>query len=213
VSIPFKCLMRADQVTAQVAAALKAARCRTVWIGAESGSQRILDAMEKGIRVDQIAQATKWLREAGIEVGYFLQFGYPGETLDDIGQTLRMVRDNMPDDIGVSVSYPLPGTSFYERVKTQLGAKQNWLDSNDLAVMYRATYAPPFYRALHALVHADFRARRSGDVLKRVFFALKRLALQRRVQRLARVSPPRPPLVVLPMLTPQAAAVPSEQPH
>jgi anaerobic magnesium-protoporphyrin IX monomethyl ester cyclase len=213
VAIPFKCLMRADQITAPVAAALKAARCRTVWIGAESGSQRILDAMEKGIHVDQIAQATRWLREAGIEVAYFLQFGYPGETLDDIERTLQMVRDNQPDDIGVSVSYPLPGTSFYERVKTQLGSKQNWLDSNDLAMMYRATYTPQFYRALHALVHAEFRARRSTVALKRALFALKRLALQRRVERLARVPPPQAPLVVLPMLTPQAAAIPSEQPH
>jgi radical SAM superfamily enzyme YgiQ (UPF0313 family) len=212
-AIPFKCLMRADQITAPVAAALKVAQCRTVWIGAESGSQRILDAMEKGIRVDQIAQATTRLREAGIEVAYFLQFGYPGETLDDIGQTLRMVRNNMPDDIGISVSYPLPGTSFYERVKAQLGQKQNWLDSNDLAMMYRATYVPQFYRALHALVHAEFRARRSTDAMKRGFFELKKLVLQKRVQRLARVSPPQAPLVVLPMLTPQAAAVPSEQPH
>ena len=60
-----------------------------------------------------------------------------------------MVRDCRPDDIGVSVSYPLPGTPFYERVKAQLGDKQNWIDSNDLAMMYRATYAPEFYRTLH----------------------------------------------------------------
>jgi radical SAM superfamily enzyme YgiQ (UPF0313 family) len=213
VAIPFKCLMRADQVTVPVAAALKAARCRTVWIGAESGSQRILDAMEKGIRVEQVAQATRLLREAGIEVAYFLQFGYPGETLDDIEQTLRMVRENRPDDIGVSVSYPLPGTTFYERVKAQLGAKQNWLDSNDLAVMYRATYTPQFYPALHALVHAEFRARRSPSALKRAYFAVKRLALKRYVRRLASVPPPRSPLVVLPLLSPQAAAIPSEQSH
>ncbi len=72
-----------------------------------------------------------------------------------------MVRDCRPDDIGVSVSYPLPGTTFYERVKAQLGQKQNWVDSDDLAMMYRATYVPEFYRALHALVHAEFRARKS----------------------------------------------------
>ena len=90
----------------------------------------------------------------GSRSGFFLQFGYPGETLEDIELTLQMVRDCRPDDIGVSVSYPLPGTPFYERVKAQLGEKQNWVDSNDLAMMYRATYAPEFYRALHALVHA-----------------------------------------------------------
>jgi radical SAM superfamily enzyme YgiQ (UPF0313 family) len=90
-AVPFKCLLRADQVTPAVAAALKAAQCRTVWVGAESGSQRILDAMEKGTRVEHVAAATTLLREAGIDVGFFLQFGYPGETRDDIEQTLRMV--------------------------------------------------------------------------------------------------------------------------
>ena len=73
-----------------------------------------------------------------------------------------MVRDCRPDDIGISVSYPLPGTPFYERVKAQLGDKQNWVDSNDLAMMYRAAYAPEFYRALHALVHAEFRCAESS---------------------------------------------------
>lgn len=167
VTVPFKCLLRADGVTVALARALRRAGCRTAWIGAESGSQRVLDAMEKGIRVDQIVAATQRLRDADIEVGFFLQFGYPGETGEDIERTLQMARDCRPDDIGVSVSYPLPGTPFYERVKMQLGEKQNWVDSDDLAMMYPATYAPEFYRALHALVHAQFRSRRAFDILLR----------------------------------------------
>src|SRR5215510_7549084 len=119
--------------------------------------------MEKGTRVDQIGDATRLLHDAGVEVGFFLQFGYPGETRDDIDRTIEMVRACAPDDIGVSVSYPLPGTTFYQRVQAQLGQKQNWVDSNDLAMMYHATYVPDFYRALHALVHTEFRARRSAD--------------------------------------------------
>ncbi|MGH9141356.1 MAG: glycosyltransferase, partial [Vicinamibacterales bacterium] len=162
---PFKCLLRADQVTGQVARALRAADCQTAWIGAESGSQRILDAMEKGTRVDQIAEATRLLHGAGVNVGFFLQFGYPGETREDIDRTLEMVRSCAPDDIGVSVSYPLPGTTFYQRVQAQLGRKQNWVDSNDLAMMYHATYVPDFYRALHALVHAQFRAGKSKGLV------------------------------------------------
>jgi radical SAM superfamily enzyme YgiQ (UPF0313 family)/glycosyltransferase involved in cell wall biosynthesis len=174
-AVPFKCLLRADQVTPEVAAALCAARCRTAWIGAESGSQRVLDAMEKGTQVEQIASATRLLHDAGIEVGFFLQFGYPGEMRDDIEQTLRMVRDCRPDDIGVSVSYPLPGTPFYERVKSQLGEKRNWLDSDDLAMMYSATYPPAFYRALYARVHAEFRLRK---VVQRFREAARRLAIR-----------------------------------
>ena len=159
--IPFKCLQRADLVTESVAAALAAAGCKTVWIGAESGSQKILAAMEKGDTAADIYNAARQLRRAGIEVGFFLQFGYPGETWDDIQLTLKMVRECAPDDLGISVSYPLPGTKFFERVKMELGEKQNWIDSNDLAMLYRGPYPTEFYRVLHGRVHSEFRARRA----------------------------------------------------
>jgi anaerobic magnesium-protoporphyrin IX monomethyl ester cyclase len=158
--LPFRCLMRADQINDGIAAALTSAGCRMVWMGAESGSQRVLDAMEKGVRVEQIRNAARLLDENGIAVGLFLQFGYPGETWDDIEATLALARDIDPADIGVSVSYPLPGTKFYQRVRAELAQKQNWTDSNDLAIMYRATYAPEFYRVLHRVVHHQFRVRR-----------------------------------------------------
>ncbi|MEP7357116.1 MAG: radical SAM protein, partial [Anaerolineales bacterium] len=124
--LPFKCLSRADLLTDKTAAALAEAGCQTVWIGAESGSQKILDAMEKGDVVADIYLAAQRLRARGIQVCFFLQFGYPGETWDDIQLTLKMVRECLPDDIGISVSYPLPGTAFFERVKLELGEKQNW---------------------------------------------------------------------------------------
>jgi anaerobic magnesium-protoporphyrin IX monomethyl ester cyclase len=164
--IPFKCLLRVDLVNPRVVAALKAAGCKTVWVGAESGAQKILDAMEKGTRVEQIYEATRLLHAAGIEVGFFLQFGYPGETRADIEKTLQMVRDCRPDDIGMSVSYPLPGTKFYERVKDQLGVQQNWLDSNDLAMLYRGPYTTAFYRQLHTVLHKEFRMRKYWAELK-----------------------------------------------
>jgi radical SAM superfamily enzyme YgiQ (UPF0313 family) len=224
--VPFKCLLRADGVTELVARALKEAGCRSAWIGAESGSQRVLDAMEKGTRVDQIVSATERLRSAGIAVGFFLQFGYPGETMEDIDETRRLVRRCRPDDIGISVSYPLPGTPFYERVKAQLGAKRNWRDSDDLAMLYRATYPPDFYRALHALVHAEFRARRAEDIVRGrrpiggniardvvagTLHALRVPWLRRRVAA-ARHAVPLPPAIVLhPVLTRQAAATPTDQ--
>jgi anaerobic magnesium-protoporphyrin IX monomethyl ester cyclase len=163
-AIPFKCLSRADLLSDDVVQALASAGCRTVWMGAESGSQRILDAMEKGTRVEEIRASAARLRQAGISVGFFLQFGYPGETWDDILKTRALVRDCAPDDIGISVSYPLPGTRFFERVQGQLGAKQNWEDSSDLAMMYAGPYPTGFYRALHGLVHAEFRGRKAQGV-------------------------------------------------
>jgi anaerobic magnesium-protoporphyrin IX monomethyl ester cyclase len=166
-AIPFKCLLRADLVKPSVVAALASARCKTVWMGAESGSQKILDAMDKGTSVEQIYSATRMLQTAGIEVGFFLQFGYPGERWEDVQLTLKMVRECMPDDVGISVSYPLPGTSFHERVKAQLGEKTNWLDSDDLAMLYHGPFPQEFYRVLHRRVHREFRMRRAWQALSR----------------------------------------------
>jgi len=156
--IPFKCLQRADLVNEKTASALAKAGCKTVWIGAESGSQKILDAMEKGDQVEDIYNAAQLLHKYGIEVGFFLQFGYPDETWEDVQKTLKMVRECAPDDIGISVSYPLPGTKFFERVKMELGEKQNWQDSEDLAMLYRGPFPTEFYRVLHGRVHYEFRA-------------------------------------------------------
>ncbi|HQV62668.1 MAG TPA: radical SAM protein, partial [Anaerolineales bacterium] len=154
-------LKRADLVTEKTAAALAKAGCQIVWVGAESGSQKILDAMDKGDKVEDIYRAAELLRKNGIEVGFFLQFGYPGEEWEDVQKTLKMVRDCAPDDIGISVSYPLPGTKFFERVKMELGEKQNWVDSDDLAMLYHGPFPQEFYRTLHGRVHYEFRLRRA----------------------------------------------------
>ena len=126
-------------------------------MGAESGSQRILDAMEKGIRVEQIAEARENLRRHGIRACLFLQFGYLGEEWDDIEQTIRMVRDVRPDDIGVSVSYPMPNTRFHQIVHAQIGSQANWRDSADLAMMYQGSFPTEFYRALADALHTEVR--------------------------------------------------------
>jgi anaerobic magnesium-protoporphyrin IX monomethyl ester cyclase len=160
--VSFKCLSRADILLREGAVAdLKRAGCDIVWLGAESGSQAILDAMDKGLSVAQIRDATKRLRDAGIRVGYFIQFGYPGEDVADIASTLKLIREGKPDELGISVSYPLPGTGFYERVKQELREKRNWIDSADLAMLYRGPFTTAFYRELHAYVHRDFRRRRA----------------------------------------------------
>jgi radical SAM superfamily enzyme YgiQ (UPF0313 family) len=114
--------------------------------------------MDKGTRVSQIKSATLLLRSEGIRSCYFIQFGYPGETWSDIEQTIALVRETRPDDIGVSVSYPLPGTRFFDRVREQLGVKRHWEDSEDLAMMFKGAYTSAFYRALHDALHAEVEA-------------------------------------------------------
>ena len=161
-AVPFKMQSRVDLMTADNVTALRRAGCAEVWMGVESGSQKILDAMDKGTRVDQIARARENLRREGIRACYFLQFGYPGETWQDIQATIKLVRDTRPDDIGVSVSYPLPGTKFFDRVQAQLGEKTNWSDSEDLAMMFQGAYTNDFYRALHDALHAQVDCWKSG---------------------------------------------------
>jgi anaerobic magnesium-protoporphyrin IX monomethyl ester cyclase len=145
---------------------LARAGCEDVWMGAESGSQKILDAMDKGITVGQIRQASVLLRRNGIKTSFFIQFGYLGETKTDIQQTIDMINELLPDDIGISVSYPLPGTVFYEKVKEVLGVQQNWKDSDDLKLMFRNTYSADFYRQLHQYVHRGYHLQRSLSSIK-----------------------------------------------
>src|SRR5574341_2335889 len=221
--IPFKCLSRADLIVREGdnVEVLWRAGCQIVWIGAESGSQKILDAMGKGTTVEQIHDAARRLHAAGIRVGLFLQFGYPGEPRDAIEQTLQLVRDCKPDDIGISVSYPLPGTKFYENVRMQLGNQQNWIDSADLAMLYQGPFTTAFYRQLHTVVHKEFRARQtlpqSGwrrllplRQIGRVLYHLLTLpAARRKLNRLARV--PHAGLKPMPHMPRHEAATPSQQ--
>ena len=225
---PFKCLLRVDLIKPGVPEALKRAGCEIVWVGAESGSQKILDAMDKGTRVEEIYAAAKSLHAQGIKIAFFLQFGYPGENREDIEATLRMVRECEPDDIGMSVSYPLPGTKFYDNVKLQLGEKKNWLDSGDFEMMYHGPYGSDFYRQLHVTLHREFRSARTWRELRKPNG--KRQPLQRKVRdagsmlynrallpverrklnKLARKSDRS--LTMLPqIMTPEAAAKPTPQ--
>ena len=165
--IPFKCLARVDLLLkGDTVAHLRRSGCTSVWVGAESGSQKILDGMEKGTTVAQIYEATRRLKENGIRVGFFLQFGYPGESREDIALTWKMVKECRPDEIGISVSYPLPGTRFYENVRAQLGEKHNWRDSQDLDLLVQGTFAPEFYRTLHTATHKRFRLWQGLDILR-----------------------------------------------
>jgi anaerobic magnesium-protoporphyrin IX monomethyl ester cyclase len=146
--------------------ALAESGTETVWVGAESGSQKILDAMDKGTTVEQIHEAAKLVKQNGMRPAFFLQFGYLGEEKEDIQKTIDMVLDLMPDEIGVSVSYPLPGTKFYDKVREQLKEKTNWTDSDELALMYKGTFSPSYYKKLHRYVHKVFRRKQSLTNIK-----------------------------------------------
>ena len=153
--------------------ALSQSGLEEVWIGAESGSQKILDAMDKGTKIAQIEKATKLLHQKNIKVAFFIQYGYLGETKKDIDKTIALIKNLKPDNIGISVSYPLPGTPFYDTVKHQFKEKQNWKDSDDLAMLFKSTFNQAYYRKLQRYTHKEFRKTQGITFLKKGMFKSK----------------------------------------
>ncbi len=163
----YKIQSRADLlVKPNYVEALAASGCEEAWMGVESGSQEILDAMDKGITIEQAREATQLLKKNGIKPCFFIQFGYLDETAEDIRKTIELINELMPYDIGISVSYPLPGTGFYDKVKADLKDKTNWTDSHDLDLMFKNTYSPDFYKELHTYVHHNFRRHRAAVLFR-----------------------------------------------
>lgn len=163
----FKIQSRADLLLQEnYTKALAQAGCENAWMGAESGSQKILDAMDKGITVEQIEEATHLLKKNGIHPSFFIQFGYLGETRKDIELTINMINQLLPYSIGISVSYPLPGTVFFDKVKQDLKEKSNWTDSDELKLMFRNTFQPEFYKQLHRYVHKSYRKHLASDTIR-----------------------------------------------
>jgi anaerobic magnesium-protoporphyrin IX monomethyl ester cyclase len=179
-SVPFSIQIRANMISERMAAALRDAGCVEAWIGAESGSQRILDAMVKDTTIEELVTARARLGEHGIRVGFFIQLGYLGEQLEDLLATRRLVMHAAPDEVGVSVSYPLPGTRFYEQVKAQLGSKTHWNDSGELAMMFRGAYDSAFYRGFRDLLHRQVELQQSVQDLAPHDYRNARAALEAR---------------------------------
>jgi anaerobic magnesium-protoporphyrin IX monomethyl ester cyclase len=180
---PFKIQSRADLLIQEnYVSDLATAGCTEIWMGAESGSQKVLDAMDKGTSVEQIRAARSLLKKHHVRAAFFLQYGYPGETKEDISLTLNLLRETMPDDIGISVSYPLPGTEFYERVKGQLQEKVNWEHSDDMEIMFEQTYSKEFYRKLHKYTHYFFRLEQTKqqDLNISKYFRMLKYALKKK---------------------------------
>jgi anaerobic magnesium-protoporphyrin IX monomethyl ester cyclase len=160
---PFMIQSRVNLMRPDVVSALAAAGAEEVWLGVESGSQKILDAMDKGTRVEEARAATRALKARGIRACWFIQLGYPSETWSDVLLTRDLIREERPDEIGVSVSYPLPGTKFYENVRAELGAKRNWEHTDDLAMLFHGTYGTGFYRRLRDALHHEVTTGEEDD--------------------------------------------------
>ena len=153
--IPFECITRADRVNERVVETLAELGCLRVWIGSESGSQRILDAMERGVTVEQVQKAVSMSRAAGIETGMFIMWGYEGEQMDDVEATIAHVKKCSPEVCLTTVSYPIRGTPYYEEVRPKLVNIGTWRESTDRDIAVRDRHSRRYYQFADELLRAE----------------------------------------------------------
>lgn len=145
IAIPFECLARVDLVDEEVLAALKSIKCFRIWYGSESGSQKVLDSMKKQFTVEDVYRAGRLTKAAGIEVGFFIMIGYPGEDIGDINKTVDMLKKLEPDLCGSAVAFPIKGTAFYKSVEDKIITKLEWKQRNENRLAFRGRYPKIFY--------------------------------------------------------------------
>lgn len=155
VRVPFECITRADRINPRIADALAGLDCFRVWIGSESGSQRILDAMQRGVRVEQVREAIQLCRARGIQTGMFLMWGYEGEELSDIEATVEHVKASLPDIFLTTVSYPIKGTPYYDEVAPRLENLMEWQQSTDRDLKIRGRHSRQYFHWADQLLKSE----------------------------------------------------------
>ena len=153
--VPFECITRADRMNERVAATLAELGCLRVWIGSESGSQRILDTMERGVTVEQVQHAVGLCQSVGIETGMFIMWGYKGEQMEDVEATIAHVKKCRPEVCLTTVSYPIQGTPYYDEVLPKLVHIGAWHDSTDRDIAVRERHSRRFYQFADELLKAE----------------------------------------------------------
>ncbi|HSH03519.1 MAG TPA: radical SAM protein [Anaerolineae bacterium] len=145
IKIPFECISRADRLDEETIDLLAQMGCDRLWLGAESGSQRILDAMDRKTDAVDVQQKTKMLQARGIEVGMFIMLGYQNETVADIEATADHLKKSGPDIFLTTVAYPIKGTKFYADVEESVASELSWLERTDRDLTINGRYSPAFY--------------------------------------------------------------------
>ena len=164
VKIPFECISRADRMNEEVILDLKKAGCFRVWIGAESGSQKILDAMDRRVKADQVREMIQLSKKHGIETGTFIMLGYPGETLADIEETIDHLKKSDPDHFTITLAYPIKGTSLYNEVESIQSNKLDWKTQSDREQDFQRTYSRKFYDYAVRRVSNEVWYHKTGNV-------------------------------------------------
>jgi len=145
ITIPFECISRADRLNDDILEKMAEIGAFRIWFGSESGSQRILDAMERRVTTEKIRTVTKSAQRFGIEAGLFVMLGYPGENVDDIDETILHLKETDPDTYLTTVAYPIKGTTMYHQLESKLINGGAWESSTDRAIGFKGRYSRQFY--------------------------------------------------------------------
>jgi anaerobic magnesium-protoporphyrin IX monomethyl ester cyclase len=171
--IPFECLSRVDLIDEDLVKQLKEAGCIRIAFGAESGSQRVLEAMNKGTTVEQIRRTAELCRRFEIETHFYIMLGYPGEQWADIRKTANLLRDSRPDLFSSTIAYPLPGTQFYDEVQHRLLDAPDWDYTAENRLLFDREYSTRFYRWVQRWLHQEWNAARLQHADSNVPLALR----------------------------------------
>lgn len=189
--IPYECITRADRLNEEVILMLKETGCFRVWIGAESGSQKVIDLMDRRVDVNQVRDMIKLTRQHGIEAGTFIMLGYPGETEDDIEETIHHLKESNPDHFTITVAYPIKGTELFQEIEAIQTTNLDWSTSTDRQVDFKRTYSRKYYdyavkRVINEVNY--FKVRKNVDKLKATRFKVKSIAAKLGMQWHRRVT-------------------------
>jgi radical SAM superfamily enzyme YgiQ (UPF0313 family) len=171
--IPFECITRAERLNENLLQLLKEAGCYRIWIGAESGSQRIVDAMDRRVDVEGVKEMIQKTNALGIETGTFIMLGYPGEREGDINATIRYLKEANPTHFTITVAYPIKGTSLYNEIEDKITVKPDWETSTDREIDFKRSYPRKFYDFAIRRVASEVNFFRTKNLLTRTKLKLK----------------------------------------
>lgn len=177
-TIPYEIISRADRMNEDVIKLLKESGCFRVWIGAESGSQKIIDAMDRRVEVKQVGEMIRLCKSYGIEAGTFIMLGYPGETRKDIYDTIQHLRYSNPDQYTITITYPIKGTALYDEVQPHITTQLSWESSTDRQIDFRREHSKEYYEHAIRWVHNEVSFSKEKNSAKKLKHKLKSFAAQ-----------------------------------
>jgi anaerobic magnesium-protoporphyrin IX monomethyl ester cyclase len=190
--IPFECIARADRLDEEMVILLKELSCYRIWLGAESGSQRILDAMSRGVTKSEIENAKRWCQKHGIEVGVFVMLGYPGEELSEIYETIEFISELQPDQYLTTVAYPLRGTTMYREIKNHIIYSNGWESHLQKELDIKARFTKPLYDFATKKLASEYRKKQlwksKRHFLKQAYHGFRSVYCDYKIRRLEHIT-------------------------